>query len=155
MYIERLARSASWTCTVCKTCNSDLLSDEAPHASGKEQDTPTPNFTLAYPPSANASETPSQKKEDEGSEKETDTKDTKETVERQSAQESSRAHAPTLPSLSSQSRQGENSSSPLGSTPPPPTAVHADRQRPPIWLDGIIGCLVSLLIALIVRRFVF
>ncbi|KAI8148955.1 ubiquitin-conjugating enzyme/RWD-like protein [Fennellomyces sp. T-0311] len=176
-------KSNTWTCSVCQQSNDTLLSDNAPR-NQRPRDEDIPTFSLTYRsanPDAKEAELDKKETNEKGgsendmSEKDTDEKDESEksttnTPAEKSSKNVESAHkqSPSLPSSSSFSSRSTkkttlspnanqsttNNNSNGNSSISSQITVQNQPNRPPLWLDVLIGALVMLVFALVARRYI-
>ncbi|KAJ8651531.1 hypothetical protein O0I10_012909 [Lichtheimia ornata] len=156
-------KSKTWTCSVCNISNNELLQDTAPHHQKNNQEDNVPDFSLSYKPnnSTTTTTTTTASTSSNGQRDELDQQN-----QSQDASPSSVGNSPDIPSQSKDNPATASSSSSSSSSsqftrsiptqPPASSRTSIDTsttRRPPLWLDGLIGVLLALLVTLIVRRF--
>lgn len=157
------SRSKNWTCSVCNISNSELLPDTAPHHQQNNQDN-LPDFSFSYKSANSNSNTTTTTTTTTTSSTSNEQRDEidQPSQSQQHTSSSVENHDPSaIPSQSNDSPATSSLSQSTGSIPiqQPVTSTtlstHTSTRRPPLWLDGLIGVLIALLVTLIVRRFLW
>lgn len=154
-----ISRSKTWTCSVCNISNNELLQDTAPHRQKNNQEDNVPDFSLSYKSNnttTNTTSTSSNEQRDELGQQN----------QGQDGSSSSVGNSPAIPNQlndnpatalsSSSSSSSSQSTRSIPIQPPASSRTSIDTsttRRPPLWLDGLLGALITLLVTLIVRRF--
>lgn len=152
-------QSKNWTCSVCNISNSELLPDTAPHHQQNNQDN-LPDFSFSYKSTNSTTNTTSTTTTTSSTSNEQQDEIDQPSQSQQHTSSSVVNHDPSaIPSQSNDSPATSSLSQSTGSIPmqQPVTSTtlstDTSTRRPPLWLDGLIGVLIALLVTLIVRRF--
>lgn len=143
--------SKYWTCSTCKMSNASLLTDSAPRGTSQSVNIPTdmPSFSVIYKNQngQHVQNTPSSDKEAATNTAANPSSTTAASASTPTQQPSPRSHRPSIDHNTSSNRIETIRISVTSSQ-------HSNNPgRPPLWLDGLILSLLTLIFALVVRRY--
>lgn len=143
--------SKYWTCSTCKMSNASLLTDSAPRGTSQSVNIPTdmPSFSVIYKNQngQHVQNTPSSDKEAATNTAANPSGTTAASASTPTQQPSPQSHRPSIDHNTSSNRIETIRISVTSSQ-------HSNNPgRPPLWLDGLILSLLTIIFALVVRRY--